>query len=334
MNSRLLAIGVLVLGCMVAAGVGAYLAVRQGGVPPALASVAAEPSQQNNLAAKAPEDARWSTPGPVASAETRVTPGTTPIEAPKAARRPQATASATGRGPQPNITSRAAENSTAQPAVQPPAAGQVAEQVPPVEVAPPVQVAPEPSQVPQMPPPVEPEVPDTVELVVPADAVIGLRVDTGVSSESARVEDPVSARVTRDVRVGSELAIPAGARVQGSVVTVLRGGRFKERARLGVRFHTLELPDGTRLSLLTEPVFREGESPTGDSAAKVSAGAVGGAIIGAIIGGGRGAVIGSATGAGAGTAAVMAGGRSEATLPAGSSVTVRLTRPVTVTLDR
>ena len=123
-------------------------------------------------------------------------------------------------------------------------------------------------------------------MVVPADAVIGLRVENNLSSDSARVEDRVSARVTRDVRVAGELAIPAGSRVHGSVVTVIRGGRFKERARLGVRFHSLVLPDGATLSLQTETVYREGESPTGESAAKVSAGAIGGAIIGAIIGGG------------------------------------------------
>jgi hypothetical protein len=182
-------------------------------------------------------------------------------------------------------------------------------------------------------PPVPP-VPEIVELVIPADAVIGLRVEGGLTSDSARLEDPVSARVTRDVRVDGELAIPAGATVRGSVIAVVRGGRFKERARLGVRFHTVELPDGSRLALQTEPVYREGDSPTGESAAKVSAGAIGGAIIGAIIGGGRGAVIGGATGAGAGTAAVMASDRSEATLPAGASVTIRLVRPVTVPVER
>ena len=86
--------------------------------------------------------------------------------------------------------------------------------------------------------------PEFDEVVVPAEAVIGLQVENSVSSETARLEDQVSARVTRDVRVAGRVAIPAGSRVQGSVVMVVRGGKFKERARLGIRFHRLITADG------------------------------------------------------------------------------------------
>jgi hypothetical protein len=187
-----------------------------------------------------------------------------------------------------------------------------------------------------MPVPEEPPVPEKrfEELVVPSDAVIGLQIDNAVTSSTARVEDRVSAKVTRDVRTGGLVAIPAGSRVQGSVVLVERGGKFKERARLGVRFHTIVLAGGESVPIQTETVYREGESPTGQSAAKISGGAIGGAIIGAILGGSKGAIIGGATGAGAGTAAVAAGDRSEARLPAGSNVTVRLSSPASVTVER
>ncbi len=112
------------------------------------------------------------------------------------------------------------------------------------------------------------------------------------------------------------VAIPAGSRVLGSVSVVERGGKMKERARLGVRFHTVILADGTELPLQTETVFREGDSPANASAAKVGGGAIGGAILGAILGGGKGAAIGAGVGAGAGTAAVMAGGRRAAQIQA------------------
>jgi len=118
----------------------------------------------------------------------------------------------------------------------------------------------------------------------------------------------------------------------GSVTQVDRGGKMRERARLGIRFHTLVLADGARVPVLTETIFREGESPTGESAAKIGGGAVGGAILGAILGGGKGAAIGGSIGAASGTAAVLAGGRNAATLAAGSTVTVRLQSPTTVTV--
>jgi hypothetical protein len=155
-----------------------------------------------------------------------------------------------------------------------------------------------------------------------------------LTSEKARVEDQVSARVTRDVRVGDRVVIPAGSRVQGEVTVVERGGRMRDRARLGVRFTSIVLADGTRLPIETETIFREGEPPTGESAAKIGGGAIGGAIIGGILGGAKGAAIGGAVGAGGGTAAVMAGGRNAATLPSGTPVTVRLEDPVTVTVER
>ena len=183
-------------------------------------------------------------------------------------------------------------------------------------------------------PPRAPEPPAKVfdELIVSADSVIGLQTENTISSETARVEDRVDARVTRDVRVGDKVAIPSGTRAIGSVTQVDRGGKFKERAHLGIRFHTLVLADGTRVPISTETITRDGDAPS--SAAKIGGGAVGGAILGAILGGAKGAVIGGATGAGAGAAATAAGDRSAASLPAGTQTTVRILSPVTVTVER
>lgn len=172
------------------------------------------------------------------------------------------------------------------------------------------------------------------ELVVPAESVLGLQVETALTSELAEVEDEVVARVTRDVRSGERVAIPSGSQAHGEVTLVERGGRLRERARLGIRFTTIVLPDGTRLPIETETILREGAAPGGESAAKIGGGAVGGAIIGGILGGARGAAIGGSVGAGAGTAAVLAGGRNAATLPTGTLMTVRLASPATVTVER
>jgi len=172
------------------------------------------------------------------------------------------------------------------------------------------------------------------EVTIPADGVIGLQLESSLSSDTARVEDRVEARVTRDVRADSRVAIPAGSRVLGSVSVVERGGKMRERARLGVRFHTVILADGTEVPLQTETVLREGESPGNASAAKVGGGAIGGAILGAILGGGKGAAIGGAIGAGAGSAAVMAGGRRPAQIQAGAPMTVKVLSPVTVSVEK
>ena len=178
------------------------------------------------------------------------------------------------------------------------------------------------------------EEPKFEDLVLPAQSVVGIQLESTVSSETAKVEDEVNARVTRDVRVGDRVVIPAGSRATGFVTLVERGGRLKDRARLGVRFTSLTLADGTRVPIVTEEISREGDSPRNESAAKIGGGAIGGAIIGGILGGAKGAAIGGSIGAGAGSAAVYAGGRNPATLTAGTPITVRLENPATITVER
>ena len=172
------------------------------------------------------------------------------------------------------------------------------------------------------------------ELVVSADSVVGLQIETAVTTETASVEDEVEARVTRDVLVGDQVAIPAGTRMLGSVVLVEPGGKVKAQAQLGIRFHTFVLADSAQLRVATETVYREGESPAGESTAKIGGAAVAGAVLGAIFGGTRGAVLGGSAGAAGGTAAVMAGDANPATFPVGSTLTVRLSRAATVIVEQ
>lgn len=198
---------------------------------------------------------------------------------------------------------------------------------------------PEPAAAPAIERPVEtPRAPEPpaktfTDLVVPSDSVLGLRIETALSSDRAKVEDRVEARVARDVRVGGDMAIPAGARALGTVVVVDRGGKFKERARLGIKFQTLVLPDGSEHPISTDTIFRYGDAPGNSSAAKIGGGAVAGAILGAIMGGGKGAAIGASAGAGAGTTAVAASSPSTATFPAGAEITARILNPVTITVE-
>jgi hypothetical protein len=333
MSSNHLAFAALGVACVAAAAGGSYLATRQAvqnssaaveqaPVAPPASKPEGEPAE---VAPAQPEAA------PVKNAPSRT--GTRDV-APKPA--PKTTA-ATRRAapPEPRVEPRREP-----PVVERPSPA-------PAQFEPPPPAVPSQAEipVPSLPPPVfetrplevdpriEPE-PSIEELVVTADSVIGLELESTVSSDRAQVEDAVEARVVRDVRVGRRVAIPAGSRALGSVVVAERGGRFKERARLGVRFHTLLLRDGTRLPMTTETIYRYGEAPGDASAKKIGGGAVAGAILGAIVGGAKGAAIGATAGAGGGTAVVMAGERSAATFLSGSEVTARIIAPVTITPDR
>jgi hypothetical protein len=178
-------------------------------------------------------------------------------------------------------------------------------------------------------PAVSPE-PEFDEVTVERHSVIGIRLDYAVSSRTARVEDRISATVSRNVMVDGRVAIPEGARLEGTITGVDRGGKFRERPRLSLQFDTMILTDGTRLSIKTDAIVREGDSPSADAAARVGAGTAAGAIIGSVLGGKKGAVIGGVTGAAAGTATVMTGDGNETALKAGAPLTVRLTDELVV----
>lgn len=321
------------VGCLAAAAGGSYLAVRQNQSASALV-------ESSELRRDAAESAAFTkAPGTVTESEGVIAPeapkpelAAPPAPEPRVRRVPVSTAPAPSRAAsrpveRPSTRSGQTAESPA-PSAAPSTSGTMWETRPSVQPSVPDYSEPEP------PAPPPPPAPEFVDLTVPSDAVLGLQIERTVSSELARVEDRVDARVTRDVRVADRIAIPAGSTVRGSVSEVDRGGRMKGKARLAIRFHTIVLADGTELALKTDPVVREGQSPGGESAAKVGGAAIGGAILGAILGGGKGAAIGGAVGAGAGTAAAMTNDRNPATLAAGTTVTVRMQAPVTVTVQK
>jgi hypothetical protein len=166
-------------------------------------------------------------------------------------------------------------------------------------------------------------------VTIPVGTALPLELTTAVSSATAQVETPVSARLRRAVTVDGETVLPAGAVVNGEVSEVDRAGRVQGRSRLALRFTSVVI-DGRRESLRTNPVAFEGEATKSEDATKIGIGAGAGAAIGAILGGGSGAAKGAAIGGAAGTGAVLATKGQEVRLGPGANVTTRLTAPLTV----
>ena len=322
-RSRVVAAGMAVL---VVAGTGGYLAFRSGSAgieaPPAAQTAPVEWTTAEVGAPVKPDPAPPAAAPPSAEQRTerrRPEPDPAPAQAtqPAGSKDPAsiAPAPAAPRDPVP----------TAPASMTPPPSA------PALPPTPPAVVDPAPAQV-ETPKPAEP--PQFEELTIKEDSVIGISLETLVSTATAKVEDRVHARVTRDVMVDGRTAIPTGARLEGVVSQVETAGKFKGRARVGIKFTQVVLNNNHRLPIQTETIFRDGDAAGGEAAAKIGASAVVGAIVGAVIGGKKGAAIGSAAGAGGGTAIVAKGGRNEAVIPAGTLLTVRLTAPVKVTIER
>ena len=343
MSTRALVIGAIGAGCIAAAGVGGFVAQRmtpdQAAAEPAPVAAADQASVESPAA---PFDDVATEP------ESDPAPTTTP-EPPRRL--------ATPARPQPEPAPPTLVVPDEPPALRPADAGTRPEgdvaappPVPPAPIGAPAiatgtaaipiggtELPPPPAPEQMATPPAEPPPVDDrrfVELTVEKDSVIGIRLEHDVSTNTARIEDRVTALVTRDVLVDGRTAIPAGARLEGNVALVEPGGRFRERARLGVRFTRLVLSDDSVVRIETETIYRDGESPAGEATSKIGASAVIGAILGGVIGGRKGAAIGGTAGAAGGTAAVAAGGANAATLTEGTPLTVRLTDPVVLLVER
>ena len=172
--------------------------------------------------------------------------------------------------------------------------------------------------------------PPVVRIVtIPAGTTLPLELTTAVSSATAQVETPVSARLRRAVTIDGTTALPAGTVLHGEVSDVERAGRVQGRSRLALRFTSVVI-DGRRESLRTNPLSFEGEATKSEDATKIGAGAGIGAAIGGILGGGSGAAKGAVIGGAAGTGAVLATRGKEVELAAGSDLNPTLASAVDV----
>ena len=169
------------------------------------------------------------------------------------------------------------------------------------------------------------------EVTVPAGTVLPVELRTAVGSATSKVEDPVRGTLRRAITIDGVEAVPAGSVLAGTVTEAERSARVKGRARVAFRFSSLDTPgDAERLKIRTATVVREAEATKKKDAATIGGGAAAGAVIGGIVGGGDGAAKGAAIGGGAGTGVVLSTRGKEVSLPAGTSVSVKLTEPMTV----
>jgi len=167
------------------------------------------------------------------------------------------------------------------------------------------------------------------EVTIPAGTKLPVTLDTTVGSDVSRVEERVTAHLTRPLVLDGVTVLPAGSRVGGVVTDATRSGKVKGRAHVAVRFDSVTAHDD-RYRIETASIGRTAAATKQKDAVKIGAPAAGGAIIGAIAGGKKGAAIGTIVGGGAGTAVVMSTRGAEVHMPKGSALTLRLAEPLTV----
>ena len=176
-------------------------------------------------------------------------------------------------------------------------------------------------------------------ITVPSGTRLGVTLENGISTNSAKPGDSVYFRTSFPVTMNNKVVIPVGSYLRGEVTDSKRPGRVKGKGELRIRLNTLILPNGYTVDLNAEPHSTDGGGTKTDSEGKITgpggkgkdAGTIAtttatGAGIGAIAAGGKGAGIGTGIGGVAGLAAVLLSRGPEAQLPRGSSMDLVLER--------
>jgi hypothetical protein len=202
--------------------------------------------------------------------------------------------------------------------------------------APPL-VAPKPAPAPQAGP--------SEKVIVPAGTRVGVVLQNGISTRSAKPGDSVYLQTSFPITINNRIVIPVGSYLRGELIDSKRPGRVKGRGEFRMRLNTLIFPTGYTVDLNAAPRSADsGGKETMDEEGKITGGSdkakdagtiatttAEGAGIGAIATRtGKGAGIGAGIGAAAGLAAVLLTRGPEAELPRGSTMDVVFERALTL----
>jgi hypothetical protein len=179
-------------------------------------------------------------------------------------------------------------------------------------------VAPKPAQ---QPPPGSGE-----KIIVPAGTKVGVVLQNGISTHSAKAGDSVYLQTSFPITQNNRVVIPVGSYLRGELLEAKRPGRIKGRGEFRMRLDTLILPTGYTVDLRAAP--RSADSGGNETVVETT---TAGAGIGAIASRtGKGAGIGAGIGAAAGLAAVLLTRGPEAELPRGSTMDVVFERELSL----
>jgi hypothetical protein len=170
------------------------------------------------------------------------------------------------------------------------------------------------------------EVNASAQGVIPVGQEIDVRLQSALSSETAKPEQRFEATTAVDVTQDGRVLIPAGSVVRGVVSSVKRPGTIDRVGSLTLSFDQMTVRGRTHpIRGMATQVFES--RGIRDEVGTVGAGAGVGGVVGGIIGGVKGAVLGAVIGAGG---AIAATDGKDVQLPSGSILRVRLDQAVRV----
>jgi hypothetical protein len=176
------------------------------------------------------------------------------------------------------------------------------------------------------------------------EEVVRVRMNTTISSKTAKVGDVFNTTVTEPVYSNTGvIVIPTGSIIVGKVTAVTPAKKGGKPGTLDVAFTDVKIPNGSKYAISGDLTELDSSSAKSDNEGTASGdkmkhrkvifiggGAGAGAIIGAAVGGGVGTAIGAGVGAGAGIIADILIKGEEATVKSGTEFGVFLNQSVSL----
>jgi len=127
------------------------------------------------------------------------------------------------------------------------------------------------------------------KVIVPAGTRVGVVLQNGISTRSARPGDSVYLQTSFPITIDNRIVIPVGSYLRGELIESKRPGRVKGRGEFRMRLNTLILPTGYTVDLNAAPRSADsGGKETMDSEGKITGGSDKGNDVGTVAGPWRG----------------------------------------------
>ncbi len=166
-------------------------------------------------------------------------------------------------------------------------------------------------------------------LLVPAGAVVTVRMIDSIDSKQDQPGQEFDATVETPVASGSVVAIPKDSPAKVRLVAANDSGRIEGSAQLELELISIRV-NGVPYQVQSGFYEQHGHSRGQRTAEAGGAGAVLGGLIGAIAGGGKGAAIGAGSGAAIGAGSQVAMHGSTIRIPSETKIDFTLKQPVTI----
>ncbi len=169
---------------------------------------------------------------------------------------------------------------------------------------------------------------------VPAGTRILIRMDNGIDSGSAGVNDTFTAVTVKPLVIGELAVLPSDSTITGHVTDVVAAGHGGRSGILKLEFDAIRFPGGTErpLSAVLVNEFPVKKAGTFNALAILGGTAIGG-LIGLVTKSNSGAAIGAGAGAGAGTGIALARKGKNVGIKSNEEFEIELTKAVMLPAD-